>query len=75
METNEIIAVVLITLALIMAILSTSIRTALNDLFEGMGVGMIMYWLPGDIVLLFIEVGIFILIIATAIYGQRVSRV
>ncbi|UCG03153.1 MAG: hypothetical protein JSW11_04020 [Candidatus Heimdallarchaeota archaeon] len=75
MENNEIIAVVLITLALIMAILSTPIRTAFNDLFEGIGIGMIMYWLPGDILLLFIEVGLLVLIIATAIYGQRVSKV
>ncbi|UCE12991.1 MAG: hypothetical protein JSV04_12465 [Candidatus Heimdallarchaeota archaeon] len=74
METTDIIASILVGLALVMAILSTIIRTALNDFFEDMGVGMVVYWLPGDILLFLIEAGLFILVIATAIYGQRISR-
>ena len=66
MEIPDIIASILVVLALIIAILSTPIRKAVGDLMGSTG--------TGDLVLLAIEAILFIGIIAIAIYGQTYSR-
>ncbi len=56
-EIGDIVAVVCVILAVIIAILSTTLK----DIF-------------GELLLLAIEVILLIVIIGTAIYGQRISR-
>jgi hypothetical protein len=66
MEIPDIIASILVVLALIIAILSTPIRNTIGDIMGSTG--------TGDLVLLAIEAILFIGIIAIAIYGQTYSR-
>ncbi len=66
METPDIIASILVVLALVIAILSTPIRSAFGDIMGSTG--------TGDLALFAIEVILFIGIIAVAIYGQTYSR-
>ncbi|MHA2303767.1 MAG: hypothetical protein ACXACU_00145 [Candidatus Hodarchaeales archaeon] len=66
METPDIIASILVVLALIIAILSTPIRSAFGDMMGSTG--------TGDLALFAIEAILFIGIIAVAIYGQTYSK-
>lgn len=66
METPDIIASILVVLALVIAILSTPIRKSFGEMMGSTG--------TGDLVLFAIEALLFIGIIAVAIYGQTYSR-
>lgn len=58
MEITDILAAILVVLALLIAIFSTDIRNALNN----------------DLLLFIIELSLFIGVIALAIIGQTISR-
>ena len=64
MELVDLIAVICVILAVVLAIFSTTIRDSFLDTLGPMA----------DIIIFVIEAGLLIIVIGAAIYGQTISR-